>query len=80
MVQTEFLVAKNSPPKIFFEIQTSSLIISNTMAAIGSLVFCSDCGNLLPSTKGSEKNILSCECCGAENRGMILSTCYPPLA
>ena len=38
------------------------------MAAIGSLVFCTDCGNLLPATKGSEKSILLCECCGAENK------------
>ncbi|KAK0391225.1 hypothetical protein NLU13_0726 [Sarocladium strictum] len=38
------------------------------MAAIGSLVFCTDCGNLLPASKGTERNILSCECCGAENR------------
>ncbi|KFH44029.1 DNA-directed RNA polymerase I subunit-like protein [Hapsidospora chrysogenum ATCC 11550] len=36
------------------------------MAAIGSLVFCTDCGNLLPSTKGSEKNVLTCEGCSAE--------------
>lgn len=40
------------------------------MAAIGSLIFCTDCGNLLPASKGSEKNILHCECCGAENRGV----------
>lgn len=39
------------------------------MASIGSLVFCTDCGNLLPSSKGSSKNILQCECCGAENQG-----------
>lgn len=39
------------------------------MAAIGSLIFCTDCGNLLPASKGSEKNILHCECCGAENKG-----------
>ncbi|KAK3940666.1 hypothetical protein QBC46DRAFT_384732 [Diplogelasinospora grovesii] len=38
------------------------------MAAIGSLVFCTDCGNLLPVSKGNEKNILLCDCCGAENR------------
>ncbi|CAH0048663.1 unnamed protein product, partial [Clonostachys solani] len=38
------------------------------MAAIGSLVFCVDCGNLLPSTRGSERNTLRCECCGAENK------------
>lgn len=39
------------------------------MAAIGSVVFCTDCGNLLPATKGTERNVLSCECCGAENKG-----------
>ncbi|KAM0247743.1 hypothetical protein ACHAQJ_009728 [Trichoderma viride] len=38
------------------------------MAAIGSMVFCTDCGNLLPSTKGTEQNVLSCECCSAENK------------
>ncbi|EAQ88156.1 conserved hypothetical protein [Chaetomium globosum CBS 148.51] len=38
------------------------------MAAIGSLIFCTDCGNLLPASMGSEKNILHCDCCGAENR------------
>lgn len=46
------------------------------MAAIGSLIFCTDCGNLLPVSKGSEKNILHCECCGAENRGAH-SIIYP---
>lgn len=39
------------------------------MAAIGSLIFCTDCGNLLPPSMGSKKNILNCECCGAENKG-----------
>jgi|ERR1712000_160366 len=39
-----------------------------TMAAIGSLVFCTDCGNLLPASKGSDRNVLTCDCCGAENR------------
>ncbi|KAK3187458.1 DNA-directed RNA polymerase I core subunit rpa12 [Lecanicillium sp. MT-2017a] len=38
------------------------------MAAIGSLVFCGDCGNLLPATKGTARNVLRCECCGAENQ------------
>jgi DNA-directed RNA polymerase I subunit RPA12 len=37
------------------------------MSAIGSLVFCTDCGNLLPATKGTEKNKLQCECCGLWN-------------
>lgn len=39
-----------------------------TMAAVGSLVFCTDCGNLLPATKGSEKSTLMCECCGRGNQ------------
>ncbi|KAG8425126.1 DNA-directed RNA polymerase I core subunit rpa12 [Metarhizium acridum] len=38
------------------------------MAAIGSLVFCTDCGNLLPATQGTEKNSLKCECCDAWNK------------
>lgn len=42
---------------------------NHKMAAIGSLIFCTDCGNLLPASMGSEKNILHCDCCGAENRG-----------
>jgi len=45
------------------------------MSAIGSLVFCTDCGNLLESSTGNEKTILICECCGAENRGKILKRC-----
>lgn len=39
------------------------------MSAIGSLVFCTDCGNLLPASKGEEKGILVCDCCGKENKG-----------
>ncbi|KAK4450651.1 hypothetical protein QBC34DRAFT_61948 [Podospora aff. communis PSN243] len=37
------------------------------MAAYGSCIFCLVCGDLLPASKGSEKNILRCECCGSEN-------------
>ncbi|KAI1814323.1 hypothetical protein GGS20DRAFT_416915 [Poronia punctata] len=44
------------------------------MATIGSLVFCSDCGNLLPVSKGNVKNILHCDCCGAENRDIASKT------
>ncbi|KAI1175079.1 transcription factor S-II-domain-containing protein [Nemania sp. FL0916] len=44
------------------------------MAAIGSLVFCLDCGNLLPVSKGSEKNILHCDCCGADNKDTASKT------
>lgn len=36
------------------------------MSAIGSLVFCSDCGNLLDTTSGNEK--LVCEQCGGVTR------------
>lgn len=44
------------------------------MTTIGSLVFCTDCGNLLPASKGNAKNILKCECCGAENQDMASKT------
>jgi hypothetical protein len=40
-----------------------------TMAAIGSLVFCTDCGNLLENNT-SRKTFLNCEVCGAQNKGM----------
>ncbi|KAF2423554.1 hypothetical protein EJ08DRAFT_652681 [Tothia fuscella] len=36
------------------------------MSAIGSLVFCNDCGNLLDSAGGDSNAILSCEVCGAK--------------
>jgi DNA-directed RNA polymerase I subunit RPA12 len=39
------------------------------MAAIGSLVFCTDCGNLLENNT-SRKTYLNCEVCGAQNKGM----------
>ena len=40
------------------------------MAAIGSLVFCTDCGNLLDGSSGDKEAILICEVCGAENKGV----------
>ena len=39
------------------------------MSAVGSLVFCTDCGNLLDSSTGNKNTILVCDCCGAENKG-----------
>lgn len=40
------------------------------MAAIGSLVFCVDCGNLLePNT--SRKAYIACDLCGTQNKGLI---------
>ncbi|KAF2754453.1 hypothetical protein EJ05DRAFT_489166 [Pseudovirgaria hyperparasitica] len=38
------------------------------MAAIGSLVFCTDCGNLLDSNTGHQKAVLTCTICGASNK------------
>ncbi|KAF2188091.1 DNA-directed RNA polymeras-like protein I subunit [Zopfia rhizophila CBS 207.26] len=35
------------------------------MSAIGSLVFCTDCGNLLDGSSGKENAILICQVCGA---------------
>ncbi|KAF2019993.1 DNA-directed RNA polymeras-like protein I subunit [Aaosphaeria arxii CBS 175.79] len=35
------------------------------MAAIGSLVFCTDCGNLLDGSAGKQNAILLCAVCGA---------------
>lgn len=38
------------------------------MAAIGSLVFCTDCGNLLdPNT--SRRAFITCDVCGTQNEG-----------
>lgn len=42
------------------------------MAAIGSLVFCTDCGNLL-ETNTSRKTYLTCDVCGAQNKGKHLT-------
>ena len=40
------------------------------MAAIGSLVFCTDCGNLLESNTG-RKAYIQCDVCGTENKGKL---------
>ena len=39
------------------------------MAAIGSLVFCTDCGNLLDANTG-RKAYIQCDLCGTQNEGM----------
>ncbi|KAK7556995.1 transcription factor S-II-domain-containing protein [Phyllosticta citricarpa] len=36
------------------------------MSSIGSLVFCTDCGNLLDGSTGNENAVLICEVCGAQ--------------
>lgn len=38
------------------------------MAAIGSLVFCTDCGNLLEGSSGNKDVFLTCDVCGTQNR------------
>nr|POE72358.1 dna-directed rna polymerase i subunit rpa12 [Quercus suber] len=37
------------------------------MAAIGSLVFCTDCGNLLDRSTGG-RSYITCDVCGAQNK------------
>lgn len=39
------------------------------MSAIGSLIFCTDCGNLLRESTGDANAILHCTVCGARNKG-----------
>jgi DNA-directed RNA polymerase I subunit RPA12 len=38
---------------------------NTTMSAIGSLIFCSDCGNLLDGSAGKKNVTLTCAICGA---------------
>ncbi|EGD88742.2 hypothetical protein H112_03661 [Trichophyton rubrum D6] len=38
------------------------------MSAIGSLIFCVDCGNLLSESTGDANTILTCDICGTQNR------------
>lgn len=46
---------------------------SITMTAIGSLVFCTDCGNLLDETEGEKNVLLRCDVCGAVCKGASLT-------
>lgn len=39
------------------------------MSAIGSLIFCTVCGNLLQESTGDTNAILFCDICGARNKG-----------
>ncbi len=41
---------------------------NTAMAAIGSLVFCTDCGNLLEPNTG-RKAYIQCDLCGMQNKG-----------
>ncbi|KAL1986339.1 hypothetical protein VTN96DRAFT_6571 [Rasamsonia emersonii] len=44
------------------------------MSAIGSLIFCTDCGNLLHESTGDPNTILVCDVCGARNRDIVPQT------
>ncbi|KAI5296837.1 hypothetical protein KEM56_005302, partial [Ascosphaera pollenicola] len=44
------------------------------MAAIGSLIFCTSCGNLLRESSGDANAILTCELCGTQNRDIPART------
>jgi len=46
---------------------------AHEMSAIGSLIFCTDCGNLLQESRGDVNTIIVCDVCGARNRGEFLS-------
>ena len=46
------------------------------MSAIGSLVFCTDCGNLLDATSGKQNAILVCQICGASCKGTLADPKY----
>ena len=74
IVPSDFLFAESHHSSRPVRAITTSLAIqtgtNRKMAAIGSLIFCTACGNLLPASRGSDKNILKCDCCGSENQGM----------
>ncbi|KAJ5042312.1 uncharacterized protein L3040_004864 [Drepanopeziza brunnea f. sp. 'multigermtubi'] len=44
------------------------------MSAIGSLVFCTDCANMLDSSSGSMNSVLVCDYCGAHNKDTASKT------
>ncbi|CAP98201.1 hypothetical protein N7519_003962 [Penicillium mononematosum] len=44
------------------------------MSAIGSLIFCTDCGNLLRESTGNADAILHCDVCGTRNKDTIPQT------
>ncbi|OJJ47961.1 hypothetical protein ASPZODRAFT_158805 [Penicilliopsis zonata CBS 506.65] len=44
------------------------------MSAIGSLIFCTDCGNLLDESTGDATAILLCNVCGARNKDALPKT------
>lgn len=57
----------------FYEIHPKLTTTSPTMSAIGSLVFCTDCGNLLDGSAGKQNVVLTCTVCGANCKGRRMS-------
>ncbi|KAA8649941.1 hypothetical protein EYZ11_000993 [Aspergillus tanneri] len=44
------------------------------MSAIGSLIFCNDCGNLLDESSGDPTKIIVCSVCGTRNKDVVPKT------
>lgn len=44
------------------------------MSVIGSLIFCTDCGNLLRESTGYAEKTLRCDICGATNKDTVPQT------
>ncbi|CAG7955115.1 unnamed protein product [Penicillium salamii] len=44
------------------------------MSVLGSLIFCTDCGNLLRESTGNANAILHCDICGTRNKDTIPQT------
>lgn len=75
----QILLLSAQPPQLFLvsrripHVAATKLVnlhrCLRTMSAIGSLVFCTDCGNLLDGSTGNENAVLLCEVCGAQCKG-----------
>lgn len=57
----------------------SEPFLNLAMAAIGSLLFCTACGNLLPPSTGEQNAVIVCDQCGTHNKGTHLHNALRPL-
>jgi DNA-directed RNA polymerase I subunit RPA12 len=63
-----FMLSQNFLKFLLFDFaKVLSRVSLQIMAAIGSLVFCTDCGSLLNETEGKANALLKCDICGAFN-------------
>jgi hypothetical protein len=69
--------AELNPAKVRRIVRLLSKRVPSNMSAIGSLVFCTDCGNLLDAGDGEENAILVCDVCGARCKGTTASSQTP---